>query len=53
VIIIAYHPMTTPVMIYERFGAFGLKYAQPVAILFILVTLILFIFLRWLTTEKK
>lgn len=53
VIIIAYHPMTTPVMIYERFGAFGLKYAQPVAVLFIIVTLILFIVLRSITLEKK
>jgi molybdate/tungstate transport system permease protein len=53
VIIIAYHPMITPVLIYERFGAFGLKYARPVSVLFILISLTLFIILRWLAKERK
>lgn len=48
VIIIAYHPMITPVLIYERFGSFGLSYARPVSVLFILITLSVFIFLRML-----
>jgi molybdate/tungstate transport system permease protein len=52
VIIIAYHPMTTPVMIFERFGSFGLKYAQPVAIIFIAISLIVFILLRWLSGKN-
>jgi molybdate/tungstate transport system permease protein len=52
VLIIAYHPMITPVLIYERFGAFGLKYARPVAALFVLVCLMLFIVLRLLSREK-
>ncbi len=52
VIVIAYHPMITPVLIYERFGAFGLKYARPVSVLFILICLALFITLRWLVKEK-
>ncbi len=52
VVIIAYHPMTTPVMIFERFGAFGLKYAQPVAIIFIAISVIVFIFLRWLSGKN-
>lgn len=37
VLIIAYHPMVTPVLIYERLGAFGLKYARSVAVVFIAV----------------
>lgn len=53
VVIIAYHPMTTPVMIFERFGAFGLKYAQPVAIIFIAISLLVFILLRWLSANKR
>ena len=53
VVIVAYHPMVTPVMIYERFTAFGLKYAQPVAVLFILVCLVFFILLRMLTSDNK
>ncbi len=49
VIIIAYHPITTPVLIYERFGAYGLKYARPVAVVFIVVSLLVFILFRSLS----
>lgn len=52
VIIIAYHPMTTPVMIFERFGAYGLKYAQPIALIFIAISLVVFVFLRWLSGKN-
>ena len=52
VIIIAYHPMTTPVMIFERFNSFGLQYARPVAILFIIICLILFIAIRLFSKNK-
>jgi molybdate/tungstate transport system permease protein len=53
VLIIAYHPMITPVLIYERFGAFGLKYARPVAVIFVSVCLVFFIILRLLVREKN
>lgn len=53
VIVVAYHPMITPVLIYERFGAFGLKYARPVSVLFILISLSVFILLQWLANERK
>ena len=53
VIIIAYHPMVSPVLIYERFGAYGLKYARPVSIIFIIVSLLFFIILRLLSRERK
>jgi molybdate/tungstate transport system permease protein len=46
VIIVAYNPMVAPILIYERFGAFGLKYARPAAALFVSVCLALFIVLR-------
>lgn len=49
VVIVAYHPMITPILIYERFGAFGLQYARPVAVLFITVSLACFILLRLLS----
>ena len=52
VIVVAYHPMITPVLIYERFGSFGLKYARPVSVLFILISLSIFIVLRLLAKEK-
>lgn len=46
VVIVAYHPMTTPVLIFDRFNSFGLSYAKPVAVVFVAVTLVLFILLR-------
>jgi molybdate/tungstate transport system permease protein len=52
VVIVAYHPMVAPVLIYERFGAFGLDYARPVAVLFILVSLVFFIVLRLLSKKS-
>ncbi len=53
VVIIAYHPMITPVLIYERFTSFGLKYAQPVSVIFILVVLVFFLILRLLLSHTK
>ncbi|MCD4834836.1 MAG: ABC transporter permease [Bacteroidales bacterium] len=53
VVIVAYHPMITPILIYERFGAFGLKYARPVSVVFIIVCLVFFILLRTLSKEKE
>lgn len=51
VVIIAYYPMVTPVLIWDRFNAFGLKYARPVAALFILVCLVFFVVLRVLANK--
>lgn len=53
VIIVAYHPMTAPVMIYERFTAYGLKYSQPVAVWLIVVSLILFVLLRMISAQSR
>jgi len=53
VVIVAYHPMITPVLIYERFGAYGLSYARPVSVVFIIVCLIFFALLRLLAKEKS
>jgi molybdate/tungstate transport system permease protein len=53
VVIVAYHPMVAPVMIYERFTAYGLKYSQPVAVWLILVCLFLFLLLRFFSTPSK
>lgn len=53
VIIVAYHPMITPVLIWERFSSFGINYARPVAVIFIIVSLIFFIALRFLSRTRK
>ncbi|WDP85451.1 MAG: ABC transporter permease [Desulfobacter sp.] len=49
IVIVAYHPMTAPVMIYERFTAYGLKYSQPVAVWLIFISFALFVMLRMMT----
>lgn len=53
VVIIAYHPMIAPVLIYDRFSSFGLKYARPAAVLFIIVALVVFTILRLLSETGK
>lgn len=52
IVIIAYHPMTAPVLIYERFNQFGLSYARPAAVIFILVALVVFILLRLVSSRR-
>ncbi|NCC72718.1 MAG: ABC transporter permease subunit [Sphingobacteriia bacterium] len=53
VIIIAYHPMITPVMIWERFTSFGLSYARPVAAVFVVICLAVFILMRSLSKNQQ
>jgi len=53
VVIVAYHPMVAPVLIFDRFNAFGLKYARPVALLFIMVSLVVFVAIRLLAVKRK
>ena len=53
VVIVAYHPMIAPVMIYERFEAFGLKYSQPVAFWLVFFCLLLFVAIRTLSLKEK
>jgi molybdate/tungstate transport system permease protein len=52
VAIVAYHPIVASVMIYERFGAYGLKYARPMAVIFLGVCLIFFVAVRLLAKER-
>jgi len=52
VIILAYHPMVAPVLIFERFQNFGLKYALPVTALLILISLAIFIIVRIFEDKK-
>ena len=53
VVILTYHPMIAPILIWERFQAYGLKYAKPVAVILIVLCLAVFAALRWLAERKK
>ena len=51
VVIIAYHPMVSPVLIYDRFNNFGLKYSAPVAADMIFVSVCLFLAVRYINNK--
>jgi molybdate/tungstate transport system permease protein len=53
VVILAYHPMTASVLIYERFTSFGLKYSSPVAAIMVITSLIVFIFLTLINRKNS
>lgn len=46
VVIVAYNPKTAPVLIFERFNAFGLTQAVPAAAVLVAVSLLIFAALR-------
>ncbi len=51
VVIIAYHPMVAPVLIYDRFNNFGLKFSAPVAADMIAISIIIFVIIRALNNR--
>ncbi len=53
VVIIAYHPMVTPVLIWERFASFGLSNARPVAAVYVTVCLVVFVGMRLLGRKPQ
>ncbi len=52
VVVLAYYPMTAPVLIYDRFESFGLAAAQPVAAVIVIAALAMFAALRWLNLRQ-
>ena len=46
VVILAYNPKIIPTLVYERFEGSGLKAAEPVAVIIIVVALVVFVALR-------
>ncbi|MDR3568857.1 MAG: ABC transporter permease [Syntrophobacteraceae bacterium] len=53
VVMLTYHPMVAPILIWERFENFGLRYATPVSAILILLCLVIFSGLRWLAAQKE
>ncbi|MGB9620468.1 MAG: ABC transporter permease subunit [Armatimonadota bacterium] len=48
VVIIAYYPMTAPVLVFQRFSDYGLAHARSAAVLLILISIAIFAVLRFL-----
>lgn len=53
VVIIAYHPMTTPVLVYQRLNDFGLRYARAAAVVLVLVCVAIFVAVRVLSRPPQ
>lgn len=53
IIIVAYHPMIAPVLMYERFTAYGLAWSQPVAVILIVVSMVFFLALRTISLPRE
>jgi len=53
VVIIAYHPMVAPVLIYDRFNNYGLSYSAPVAAAMIIVSVVIFLAVRLINNRNR
>jgi molybdate/tungstate transport system permease protein len=53
VVILTYHPMIAPVLVYERFQTYGLTQAVPVAAILVIICALIFIGVRTLARERK
>jgi molybdate/tungstate transport system permease protein len=51
VIILVYHPMTTPVLIFDRFSSYGLRYSAPVAAVIIGLSAVVFLIIRFIANR--
>jgi molybdate/tungstate transport system permease protein len=52
VVVIAYHPMVAPVLIFDRFNSYGVKYSAPVAAAMIAVSIVIFLLVRMLNNRR-
>lgn len=53
IVIIAYYPMTSSVLLFERMNQFGLSYVQPIAAVIVVVSLAVFVLLRTIAHKQK
>lgn len=53
VVILVYHPMTTPVLIFDRFTSYGLSYSAPVAAVIIGFSVMIFVVVRYIASRIK
>ncbi len=53
VVILVYHPMITPVLIYDRFTSYGLKSSAPIAAVIIIISIIIFLSVRFVNNRLK
>lgn len=53
VVILVYHPMIAPVLIYDRFTSYGLAHSAPVAAIMIMISIVVFLSVRFINNRLK
>jgi len=53
VIILTYHPMIAPILVYERFESYGLTQALPVAAILVVICALVFVGVHTMTRSRK
>jgi molybdate/tungstate transport system permease protein len=53
VVILVYHPMTTPVLIFDKFTSYGLSFSAPIAAVIIGFSAVVFLVVRFITSRLK
>jgi len=48
ILIVAYYPKTAQVLIMEYFNNYGLRASRPIAVIMVVMSLVLFVVMRWL-----
>jgi len=53
ILIVAYYPKTAQILVMEYFENYGLRASRPIAVLLIILSLAIFVALRWLVGRRK
>ncbi len=53
ILIVAYYPKTAQILVMEYFNNYGLRASRPISVILVLMSLTLFIVLRWLVGRAK
>ena len=53
ILIVAYYPKTAQILVMEYFENYGLRASRPIAVLLIILSLAIFIALRWLVGRRR
>ncbi|HII61500.1 tungstate ABC transporter permease WtpB [Pyrococcus horikoshii] len=48
ILIVAYYPKTAQILVMEYFNNYGLRASRPISVMLMLISLSIFVFLRWL-----
>ncbi len=53
ILIVAYYPKTAQILVMEYFENYGLRASRPIAVLLILISLTIFITMRWIVGRRR